>query len=504
MEHGWPFTARGTAVRLFLTCWMVFLLHSATNIAREHYLAFAIGDRASFRVDEYQGLHPDLFETPGRGWHINSNPGVSMMAALPYAAARPLITAVVTRVQQGRAASGVLEPPAYDTPWPNSRKFFAEAWRRGLDVKFGLASMAIQAGFMAPASALMAVAMFLLLRRLFLSDRIATWLTLLYAFGTPVFFRTGYLNHNVIVGYVVFAGFVTLWHPHQQSIREGWRATLAGLAGGTAVLLDYSGVVMLAGLLLYGLHRRYVESGSSSASKFLIAYGLGAAGPLALLWFYQWVSFGDPFQPAQRWMPAVAWADQGYRGLSLPMPDLLAATLFDYRYGLFVSCPLMLLAFAAPWLDRERVLPRREMRFVLLLFAAFWLFCGSVNYGRLQFNTGIRYMTSMLPLLFLPAAVALVRLPQAALSGMVILSGTVSWCLAMHRDVERDLGVAGAVLHVLIGGFELPALTTVARMGDALGEFVARGVSPLPLFVLAGLASWGIWRAPRNVQGPVS
>jgi hypothetical protein len=230
--------------------------------------------------------------------------------------------------------------------------------------------------------------------------------------------------------------------------------------------------------------------------SFSASFAAGAIGPLALLWLYQWASFGDPFQPPQRWMPDVMWADQGYRGLSLPASDLLLATLVDYRYGLFVSCPLVLLALAAPWVDRGRLLPARETIFVLGLFAAFWIFCGSVNYGRLQFNTGIRYMTAMLPLLFLPSAVVLLRLPRSATYGIAVVSVVVSWCLAMHRDVERGLGVLGAVIHVFVGGFELPALTTISRMQPTFGEFVERGVSPLPIFILVGAVLYGVWRSP--------
>src|SRR6476659_6717726 len=63
------YSSRSIAVRLFLTCWLVYSVHVATNTVREIYLALAIGDRLSFRVDEYAHLHPDLFEKPGYGWH---------------------------------------------------------------------------------------------------------------------------------------------------------------------------------------------------------------------------------------------------------------------------------------------------------------------------------------------------------------------------------------------------------------------------------------------------
>ena len=87
----WRLPATSMAWRLFLSAWIIFSLHFATDIVREHYPAIALGDHFSFRLDEYGGLHPDLFEKPGWGWHIGNNPGVSMLAAIPYVLARPLI-----------------------------------------------------------------------------------------------------------------------------------------------------------------------------------------------------------------------------------------------------------------------------------------------------------------------------------------------------------------------------------------------------------------------------
>ena len=213
---------------------------------REIYPAVAIGDHFSFRVDEYAGMHPDLFEKEGYGWHIGNNPGASMVAALPYAMARPVIDRVTAAVASRRAASGRTEPPSYSSPYAMARNFYAEAWRRGVDVKLGLAAFVMQAFCMAPSSALGVVAMFFVLRRIFRSDRIGLWLSVLYAFGTPVFFRTGYLNQNMMLGHIAFLGFLVLWNPGRgKRWSDATRCLLAGLAGGTTVLFDYSGVVFL-------------------------------------------------------------------------------------------------------------------------------------------------------------------------------------------------------------------------------------------------------------------
>ncbi|MCI0591211.1 MAG: hypothetical protein L0Y67_06375 [Gammaproteobacteria bacterium] len=495
----WRFPPRALALRLFFTCWLVYTLHFATNIVREIYPALAIGDHFSFRVDEYAHMHPDLFEKEGYGWHIGNNPGASMLAAIPYALSRPIIDCIVERVKQGRAASGQTEPTQYNSPWPMAREFYQEAWRRGFDIKFGLAAFVMQSMCMASISALSVVVMFFLLRRIFGSDKTALWLSLLYAFGTPVFFRTGFLNHNLMLGHIAFMGFVTLWNPggsDRWSTRT--RFFLGGVTGGTALLFDYSGAVLLLGLFFYGIAKRVHVASIGDALRHSWWYLLGTLGPVALLWFYQWQSFGHPFYPGQHWMPPVEWSNLGYQGYTWPQLDLLLALVFDYRFGLFVSSPIMLLAVLSPLINhkvRDGV-PRLEMVFALSLFVALWVFFSGSNYARLQFNTGIRYMAPIFPFLFVPAAIVLMRLPRFAIYFVAVLSVAESWCLAMYRDVERGLGVLDPILHVLFGGFQLPALTTLSRMGAQYGGFFEHGVSPLPLFVLMAGILYGIW-SPR-------
>lgn len=491
------YSARGLGVRLFLTCWILFTLHFATDIVREHYPALALGDRLSFRVDEYGGLHPDLFEKEGYGWHIGNNPGVSMLAAIPYAMARPLIDPLVERVRARRAASGRTEPPSYESEWPNQRAFFAEAWRRGLDVKLALGAFVMQAFFMGPLCAASVVLLFFVLRAVLRDDRRAAWLSLLYGLGTPLFYRAGFLNHNMALGILAFAGFAILWDPWERR-RLSARGELlaAGLAGGLAVLFDYSGVVFLGGLYLYALARRAGElDGVLDVGRRTVWYGLGALGPIALLWFYQWRSFGHPFYPGQHWMPPVEWIELGYQGYGPPQLELLAALAFDHRFGLFVFCPLLLLAFAVPW-ARRHGLPRRELWTCLLLFLGLWVFFAGSNYTRLQYNTGVRYMAPIVPFLFLPAGLALLRLPGAAVRLVAGASVGLTWCLAMYREVERPLGVLDPVVRTLVEGFDLPVLQALERTGGAYGGLGAAGTSPLPLFLLAAVLVALVWSRP--------
>jgi hypothetical protein len=49
------------------------------------------GNHLSFRADGHAGIRPDIFEKDGYGWHIANNPGVSIVAVIRYAIARPMI-----------------------------------------------------------------------------------------------------------------------------------------------------------------------------------------------------------------------------------------------------------------------------------------------------------------------------------------------------------------------------------------------------------------------------
>lgn len=492
----WIYPTRSMAWRLFITCWLVYAAHFTTNIVREIYLTMAIGDHLSFRVDDYANMHPDIFRTESHGWHIGSNPGVSMVAAVPYALMRPLTDRVVEHVQQSRAANPDAAPPEYESPWPMQREFYRKAWERGYDIKFGLAAMVTQWLCMAPVSALGVVLMFYLLRQLFRSDHTALWLSLLYAFATPVFFRTGFLNHNMMLGHIAFAGLLALWNPWNSAcLSERMCYLLAGLAGGTAVLFDYSGVVLLLALFCYGLVLQYRADNPLAVVRPGSWYILGTLPPIFLLWFYQYMSFGNPFLPGQHWMPPVEWIEEGYQGFTLPQLELFTMLGFDFRFGLFVVCPLFLLALALPFVrDRAHaVLPRRELYTLLLAFFGLWLFFSCVSYTRLQFNTGIRYLAPVFPLLFVPAAVLLVRLPARLVYFVALLSLVLSWSLAMHREVESSLGMLEPLLSVFHGGLQLPVLTVLSRMGDTYGSFFAGSVSAVPAFLLLGLLVFGIW-----------
>lgn len=501
-------TAGSYRVRIFLTCWIIFVLHFATDFVREHYLVLSIGDNFSFRLDGYEDLHPDIFVTERHGAHHGANPGASMIAVVPYLVFKPLIDAIDERVQQRRSAAGGELTAVYNDPRPMRVEFFRQVRERGLDIRFGLAGLVTQVFCMAPLSALSAVVIFSVFVWLGLSRRLSTWLALLYAVGTPVLFRTAFLNQNLMVGIFALFAFVLLWQPGGGTrLSIGQRYALAGFLGGLCLLCDYSGGIPLALIGLYGLVRRAAESGLSRGIVDALWYAAGAALPLFMLWFYQYQSFGNPFYPPQHYMPPVEWIEIGYQGVGGPQLELLNMLWFDHRFGLFVVAPVLLLALLAPFLQfrGKNIVPVRETLFILAIFLAVSIFFSSVQYTRLQWNTGIRYLMAIVPLLYIPAAAVFVRLPRLLAYPLAVLFVAESWAQAMFRS---EPAVLDKLMHVFLEGFQLPWLGTISRMAVQYAPFLdGQRASALPFMVLAGALIYGVWaiQSPREgLAGPAT
>jgi hypothetical protein len=56
-------------LRIFLTCWLVYVFHFATDFVREHYLVLSMVEDQSYALDKYYGFHVDIFQNP-RGYNL--------------------------------------------------------------------------------------------------------------------------------------------------------------------------------------------------------------------------------------------------------------------------------------------------------------------------------------------------------------------------------------------------------------------------------------------------
>ena len=477
---------RSDASRVFLTAWILLSAHFATNLSREHYPAFSLAERGTLAVDPYVGLHSDLFVHTDGHAYVNNNVAASLVAAVPLFLARPLLDALERKRLDEIARDPAAAQGNFRSEYPGRSAFYAEVRRRGLDLRFGAAAAITAVLVTAPLAALAAVLVLGILARAAIPRGRAIALALLSVFATPVFFRTGTLNNNLFVMAATLGAFALMLAPVR---RPAWIGFLAA----AALAFDYAGAVVLVAFAVWiAVEERGVRP--------RLAFLLGALPPVLFLLGSQWIQFGDPFLPAQRWMPAAHFTEVGWRGFGFPSLDLLVANLVDPDFGLFAYGPILVLALVP---GRERILPAGARRFAVALSVAFLVFQSSNQYARMQWNSGFRHLLPIVPLLFLLACETLARLPRALFAVVAALAVLHEWVLAMVRyhPQPADLGdlASSAVVEswrrFLTEGVQLPWLTVIARTARE-GSVVASWYWPwLVLLACAGLVAI-VWRRP--------
>jgi hypothetical protein len=488
-------------LRVFLCSWIVFSLHFATNTVREHFPAFSLIEDATLKVDKYKDFHPDIFEHKDGHAYIGNSVIASIIAAVPLLAFDPVLDRLEAYEKNKIRAEGTPATQYRLKNHPNSRKFFELAKQAGLTLRLGASAAITTVFLMAPLSALMVVLMLQILLDRGVRQSRAVTLALLFGFGTPVFFRTGVLNHNMMLMYTTFVAFHLLWvRPGEQTPASTVNRTVAGFLCGLGVALDYSGAVPLLALFGYLLGARLKSASVKTSVLESIPFVLGSVPPVLLLMYTQWAMFGNPFMPGQYWMPdasttsfgeyANPYSQSGFRGFTFPTADLFLLNLFDPTYGMYLYGPLLIVGLIpAYFYGRDKlILPRAERLFAALFFVAFLTFCAANQYSRIQFNSGFRYLIPLVPIIFLAASDHLSRMSRSWLAVLSIPVLLNSWVISMVREP-----VPKSWQHVLTEGIQFPWLTTL-RLTAPEGSIVTSPFAPVAIAAFTALLVVAIWK----------
>ncbi len=519
-------------VRIFLTCWIVFTVHFATNVVREHYPAFALIEQGNFQCDEYWDeetetfLHADIFWHDDGHAYVGNNVLGSVIAVPPLLLFDPLLDWLERRQLEKLAQAGAPPEVVYDTVHPIRQRMFAAVKRKGLDLRFGASTAITTAFVMAPLSALLVVLMYTTLLGRGVPRGRATWLALLFALGTPVFYRTAHLNHNMFLMEAVFAAALLLWvRPGQQFPLSVARRAGAGALAGVAFALDYAGAIPVAALFGYLVLARVPSGGWFRALTETVPFALASIPGLLFLTGTQWWMYGDPFAPGQFVMPPVNYTEVGVKGISWPSLEVFVKNLVSPGWGLFTFGPLLLVALwpARRRREEQRIVPRRERRFFVAFTVAFMLFCAANVYSLMQFNSGFRYLLPVVPFLYLLACDSMARWSKPVLGVVTALAVFHTWVLTtmrVVRDTEkdlRDLAVAQGVSELSLPDYwstlwsetavplsyrllfetgpQLPWLSVLRRTSPDGDGLLSSPLLPLGVLAATGLVVWAIWAA---------
>jgi len=117
-----------------------------------------------------------------------------------------------------------------------------------------------------------------------------------------------------------------------------------------------------------------------------------------------------------------------------------------------------------------------------------------VQYTRLQWVTGIRYLAATFPFFFLAAVPVLLRLPRALVASIAVLSVTINWSIAMVRSQGS---VGQNLARVFVEGLQLPWLTVLSKTRAQYLPWLEGHPSPLGWFALWAVMIWLLWRLER-------
>jgi hypothetical protein len=467
--------------RVFFTCWAVYTVFWTPYVVREHFPAISLVEQGTLNVQRYIGWTDDIFAGPKGGAFINNNPGASLAGAIPLFLLRPVLVRVDRWNQK-------LPRPSVKA---DDSELFWRTLQEGRAFYFLLVAFLTVALAMAPATAGTAAYLCSRVRTAGVPAGQAAAVAILYGLGTPVLFRTGHLNHNLLAGDAGFTALLLLWDPHRRPPGSG-RAALAGLLAGYAFLCDYSGIVVIAVVAIYVWQR---ASGLPGQGRWrvLTAYAGGVVPGVAALALYQWWAFGSFYHPSQHFMAPTAPTSHGYRGFDWPSLSLMGANFFDPRFGLFAYCPALILAFAAPFTTRVRYrLPKLETGILLTYFGLFVLFCAANQYSWLQPLTGFRYLVPVVPGLALLAMQAAQALP--VFLRWSIAGAACAQSLLLHAAHENDIRLALGTLWR-----RKFALFWMMRLESA-GFAMSLRVETLATYLLLALALACLWVGQRDVN----
>jgi hypothetical protein len=406
-------------------------------------LTRALVERRTLFIDGYDVNTGDVSQ--GRGGHIfiNKAPGVSLLAALPYA--------MVYMVEKA------LHAP--------------------IDAMVRRNSWMVTAATCGLCSALIAPLLYLYgRRRAGASSPHALAVALAIAFGTIVFPYSTMLFAHVPAALFLLVAVTQL--------RE--RPLLAGAAAGAAATCFYVNIlaaVILATMALL-VSRRH-------ALRFV----LGALPFALLLGLYQWRCFGSPFRTA---VEASTFTQKGLLFGVLRLPSIEALygiTLSPYR-GLFFTSPVLLFAFAGAAAMARRREARPELIAVAAITVTYFMVIAAFNGWNGGWAFGPRYVLPVVPLLGIPM---LYRPPRALWIATAALSVSINF-LATAIQPMSDPDEHNPVLQLLHGN-KVALLPGSGNLGElAFGEHRRSSVVPMALWIGGG--SWLLWRDSRRRLKP--
>jgi len=476
-----------TYFKLFLTIWIVYAIYvtPAGGVTPNRYvdLVHSIVNEGTFAIDTYHANTIDKAYFNGH-YYAGALPGPSLIAVPFYIVFKGLYTFVPQSIKElvGGVQSFKKEAQANTT-------FYGKVD----NVEYFLSQAFLHVTVVAVISALASVLLFGSIKLLGYSDRIALLTSLLYAFGTIVFFYSTLFFEQIFSAGVTIAVFylvLRLSITPMESRKPG-NLLLIGLTVGSGFLIEYTMVfvVLWMAVWLWFIGTR----------RGLMFYMLGIAPWILIHMGYSWILFGNPWTTPYAYLISVHETVHGvgFFGATYPRLDRLFQLLAAPERGLFLYMPIAIVAFIGL---ADQVLRRKTHRLpaaIILAITLFYLiFFSAYTNWRGGSAFGPRYLIAFIPLLGIGVAFAFEILSVRVIYIVGGVSVLINWAGA-------QFGFANSVVQhlesLVIRGPTLPSLNAIlahSTTENTLFVVVSRyhvWITLMITLALVAIFSW-LWR----------
>jgi hypothetical protein len=352
------------------------------------------------------------------------------------------------------------------------------------------------------ASSLAVVCFLLLLNELVRCYATACLVTVLFAFGTPLFPYSGTLFSEPLATLLCLVSLYCLVSSsaHSRSHATGpIRLAIAGLSLGAAILTHITAILFVPFFLFYAMYKAF--RGNRRLSHLCMAglcFGAGVAAALAVLGYYNYARFGHVLETGRTVDPRLeyGWFVAPWNGLY--------GLLFSPGKGLFLYAPAMLPALFL-W---PRFYRRQRILAVTLLSAALFrlVFIATRSDWSGGFCLGPRHMLMLMPFLLIPWGYFLRDLITKNRTACLWLFGMFVFA-CVSEQLYFCLGEVFSFLHII----KWKGWATGANVFENNGLYLTWSYSPLKglldgkrgpfLLQHLQLSNHALWRVCMAVAG---
>jgi hypothetical protein len=435
---------RATEIGLFLGIWIVYALHvvpgGGVNPNRYFDLTHSLVDLGTITIDAY---HENTIDKAYKDGHYYSAglPGPALAGIPAY-----LSFKVIYRLLPAKLIQSI-----------SSIQSFQQGEKGGFyqrdTTSFFLSTIWITWLVLSAISALGAVFLFHLLIRLAFSSPVALVTTVIYSFGTPVFFySTTYFSHVFTTSVICVCLY---WIVRLCSDPKPLSVAGLGLITGASVLIEFQGFILVALFGFFVLHRW--------GWRYIGFYVLGASLPIMILLVYLTIAFGEPWHPPQEFLVGenrVKVHSKGILGFTAPTLKSIIGLTFSKRVGLFIFSPVMILVLIGWFMGLRKGRLRIGSFQILCVLAPLVILTYAASYADWRGGAafGPRQIISVIPFMMPFVALSIQAIPKLIWVPLASLSVLNNWLGAQYgfaKDVFQHWQT------FLRQGFVLPAIRAV-------------------------------------------